>query len=389
MGDTLIGIEEKLEKLIEEGKLLKIRFVGSKLLPDEVGQVVKQLTTRHAIQSLQIIICEINPQDLSMFFNELHNTALVILKLINVGITNEHMKEMAASVFKRAESKSAGLRKIEFAFNDIGPTGIKALMDVYSSPVGKDVHLEQLFLGRNKIGDEGCLHIAGALSSIHGKTKILAIDLRMNGITDTGVQYLLPKLKESTLLYLDLSQNLLTLECIVELCEYLPYTGLVRLGLGGYAAGDILVEHLIKAIKASRLTSLDVSGNQITDKGGILIAKEIKRNIRFKNISMKNNLLTEDTAKALLKAIHAHVSMCFVDVSENHGIGDEKRKEIAAVLGSLHTPKTESLTAMCSVKYVSRICSSTTKLTLLPVDIIRKLKGFVDGKWKEEEEEEE
>ena len=133
---------------------------------------------------------------------------LSVLGLEYNGILGEGLKPLV----DKAE-RLHNLERIYLNNNDITRANTKHLSDF----IVKAPSLKSVQLSNNKLSDEGAALIGDA---IRGSSSILQLQLVQNGISSDGAKSIAASLRDammSTLLDLDLSSNLITMESIQEL----------------------------------------------------------------------------------------------------------------------------------------------------------------------------
>ncbi len=387
--DQVAAIQQALDKLSKIGnETKKLRMVGSALKYNEMDMIVRAIMQHNDLKSVEICMCDIEPIAQTLFFSSLHFYSLVMLQLVKIGLTDELLGQLTEGLIKSAEVKmntmssrlegerytGCDIKKLDLTYNrDVTAKGVKALCDMYFSPFADFISLESLLIGRCNIGDEGCFHLARILKSTKARENIKWLDLRLNVITDVGLKHLSCGLQGSAVEMLQLGHNKFTREGLIEFCDMLKGTKIKILGLNHCGVDDEVAERLVHVIPYSKVTQLVLDNNEITDKGGFLLSVMVKNCPTFELIDLRNNKLTDATAKAILAAVNTHVSMKCISLGENQGIDEGAIEKIYSKLSVLHTERAKTLTTLCSVKFIHRIVYRSL-LKMLPLDLIR----FVD-----------
>ncbi|EOD26952.1 hypothetical protein EMIHUDRAFT_236263 [Emiliania huxleyi CCMP1516] len=154
------------------------------------------------------------------------------------------------------EGAAPRLEKLDLNWNKIGDEGCKAL----AAALGKEgaaPRLETLYLGENKIGDEGCKALAAALGKEGAAPRLETLYLYRNEIGDEGCKALAAALgKEGA-------------------APRLETLSLHRNEIGDEGC-KALAAALGKEGAAPRLKELGLSGNQIGDEGCTALAAALK-----------------------------------------------------------------------------------------------------------------
>jgi hypothetical protein len=182
-----------------------------------------------------------------------HNTAIQVLDLLNCGLLDAGCK-----ILFEALKHNQTLRHLYLSANGITPVGLRSVRDFYST--GKS-QLQTLFLGCNRIGDQGAKIVAECLD--HDK-HLQTLNLPSSRIGAEGMKHLAEALiTHDKMRVLDLGYMRSTLD----------------LGELGNCVEDEGAAHLAAYVQKSKsLVSLNVTHNHITEKGMRAIAKAVKRN---------------------------------------------------------------------------------------------------------------
>ena len=108
-----------------------------------------------------------------------HNNTLQVLDLLNCGILDEGVAELCNGL-----AKNTALKHLYLSANGITPRGLLAIKDYYSR--GKS-ELVSLFLGCNRIGNEGAIVIADILKF---DSKLKRLNLASSRIGAEGMKCL-------------------------------------------------------------------------------------------------------------------------------------------------------------------------------------------------------
>jgi len=173
------------------------------------------------------------------------------LNLSGCGVPVESLRDLLLAIAKNVYMQNV---ELELANNGLGLEGAKSIISVIS----EGVNIEKLDLSDNDFGDEGMYILAEGLCFAPA-LKSLAVSRNMK---DKG--------SRSRSSAIEGLINLISSEC--------PLDTLILQGGKGYALGQELIP-LIDAIGTNdSITSLDISGNNIGNKGAMALAKAIQTN---------------------------------------------------------------------------------------------------------------
>ena len=173
-----------------------------------------------------------------------------------------HMADLCKTVIV----KDRKLEVLSAKMNNIGPKGAASIARL----IDKIDTLEQIRLNRNRISNDGALHIARAIVSSKKRSCLRMLRLSYNSIGDAGASALANAVRGSLLSSLQLSMNRITDVGAIELFKALPsMKSMKSLYLNGNAgitdlSCSVLAETLPLNLSV-RLVRLDDCG--ITFKG--------------------------------------------------------------------------------------------------------------------------
>ena len=218
---------------------------------------------------------------------------------------------------------SCALRVLQLGFNAIGPSGVRALVEVLTAG-GLD-GLEHLDLACNVLGPEGVAALAPLLERRPGLDDdegtdgegtdggreerrgggLYSLDLAVNNcVLDgerSGVRALMKALESNTTLrMLNLRGNDLTSEAAGDVAEMLlENNSLKQLNVGYNKILNDGAWELAEALSENTgLTGLDLQRNEISDEGGAHVAKLLEANGRIREVDMRSNMLSPKTVEA-------------------------------------------------------------------------------------------
>ena len=153
------------------------------------------------------------------------------------------------------------------------------------------VGCDELLLFGEKVGDEGAMEIAKALSS---DRSLKLLDLWSNGVGPRGAAALAEALAQNTVLQkLYLNENKLGAEGAASMAKAIASNrALTSLWLSRNGIGDAGAEALAEQLRnnrARRLEALDLWGNGITSRGGMLLAEALHSNRMLRTLELRDN----------------------------------------------------------------------------------------------------
>jgi len=173
-----------------------------------------------------------------------------------------------------------------------------------------------LTLSRNGLGSEGFIQLS---SFLNGNTRLQKLVVINNVIDDLSVAGSLSNalLNHVTLKNLALSKcglnNIPILEEILEGCKEMECLGIVNDNLG--SEGVSLIANFLRSNRTAIF--LQFHGNKITDDDALALATLPRENTNLRIIDLKNNDITEEGEKQLLKVLYDPTSMDSI-VNSNH-----------------------------------------------------------------------
>ena len=180
------------------------------------------------------------------------NTRIEVLDLLNCGLLDEGVRLLFESL-----AHNTTLKHLYLSANGISPTGLAHIASYLST--GKS-SLETLFLGGNRIGDEGARILSQGLT--HDK-KLVRLNLTSSRIGAQGMKHLAEALEgHPSLSVLDLGYMRATMD-LGELGNYIE------------DEGAFYLSKLIPSL--SKLVSLSITHNHLTHTGMRFVVDAIKK----------------------------------------------------------------------------------------------------------------
>lgn len=195
-----------------------------------------------------------------------------------------------------------------------------------------DAQLKELSLNGSCMGTKGALQLA---SSLRSNSNLTVLRIPMNFIGSDGLAHLLPILTAPNckLVELDLSDNDLSDEGCVLVAEILKFNrSLHTLKISDNEISDSGMSELIQALRFnSTLRNLNVSGNLVTDRAVIELCQVLPQS-SLKNLDLSSNHIADEGAVAVALMLSSSVTRLENVQLDNNRIGDSGASELRTVL---------------------------------------------------------
>ncbi|RNA15578.1 leucine rich repeat [Brachionus plicatilis] len=193
-----------------------------------------------------------------------YNSAISTLDLLNCGLLDSGVE-----ILMEALSANKTLKNLYLSANGISPLGLKSIKNHWTG------HLETLFLGANRIGDDGAKIVADILKT---DSKLSRLNMTSSRIGPEGMKYLAQSMQSnSSLLLLDL----------------------------GYMKASMDVGEL---------------GNFIQDEGAEYLAEMVRKNKSLLSLNVNNNHMTRIGIMKIRDAVRDNDSLIQLEFSLGHGL---------------------------------------------------------------------
>lgn len=183
-----------------------------------------------------------------------------------------------------------------------------------------------------RMGDSYIAALSNGLSHI----PLQKINVNNNRISDNGAKTLLEGLHPDFILEIDLSNNLVGLHCILQLCSMVthPDATLCILKLEGNRLGDTLAKALCEALlENTSLIELNLARNSISEIGSLAISKVIEVSDSLLKLDLHWNKIRSEGAKAIATALKYNTQLRVLDLSWN-ALSSPTLDNCAGILGS-------------------------------------------------------
>ena len=244
--------------------------------PRGVLRLAKALATNPSLRVLSIgfnMLGSAGAVAVTQAFATSKNSTLEALNLCSNGIGSD---EHAFPALCEAFSQCTSLTKIGLACNEIGPDGIRLLLDAFS----KLERLEVLDLFNTSMGDQGANHIA---QYVKANRTVRTINIGWNKLTSEGAVMVCSALESNDKLEsLRMSYNpAVGRKGAVAISSLLKSsTSIVSLDVRWNSLGDDGVMNILEALGTNRtLRDVMLGGNDLDPRTEALIAERLKKNV--------------------------------------------------------------------------------------------------------------
>ncbi|KAG2394242.1 hypothetical protein C9374_004006 [Naegleria lovaniensis] len=236
---------------------------------------------------------------------------LKILDLEDNNITKASMSHLSEYLLVASES----LQFLSLRKNQITDEGISCLTSSFKGQENIVLSLEEIDLSSNHISDEGLTFLT-SFAKYH--TPYLAtIKCFDNSITNINIlRSLINDEDKNYLRNIDLWKNSIQLEGLARFTTIATKITSLNLGCNSLSdKGVIVISKYLSFCKS--LKCLDLSGNDITDSGGFHMANALLVNQGLVMLNMSNNNMGEEACVKLLESIKNHATLCNFNLCRN------------------------------------------------------------------------
>eukprot|EP00546_Thalassionema_frauenfeldii_P003224 CAMPEP_0178937206 /NCGR_PEP_ID=MMETSP0786-20121207/25619_1 /TAXON_ID=186022 /ORGANISM="Thalassionema frauenfeldii, Strain CCMP 1798" /LENGTH=1357 /DNA_ID=CAMNT_0020615733 /DNA_START=46 /DNA_END=4119 /DNA_ORIENTATION=+ len=222
------------------------------------------------------------------------DVGLQVLHFASSSLTTEALHQLLIGLGPHCPVKELCL-----ASNNIGTSGISTLVDFLESKPKASSHpamqfLERLDLSNNQLGNEGTTRLTKAIKK---RVKNHFVDLRLssNGIGHEGIETMMNKLLQHSILSLSLDKNAIGDQGCQLVAASLPsMQTLSRLNLSFNQIGSLGVCTLFKAlVGCESITYLGLSGNIMKISGAIAMGFTLAQHPRLEELDLDNCCLSQ------------------------------------------------------------------------------------------------
>jgi len=176
--------------------------------------------------------------------------------------------------------------------------------------------LRKLHLSDNKITDNGITSLASSL--IKNRT-LQDLDISKNSVTNVGIIKLLEAIQiNKTLQILNISNPCISDECVEVICNvFKTNDAILNFSLSKNKLTREGSKDILRALKFNRtICFLDISKSNICDEGTSILSVCLQKNV-LKEVNVSENEISDRGAISLAHAIKSSFSLCRLDISSN------------------------------------------------------------------------
>lgn len=219
------------------------------------------------------------------------------LKVLHLGAALKDAESTAQ--FLHGLGPSCPVRELNLTSNNIGPDGIKLIVDFLEGkglPKKKQVmpFLDRLDLSNNILGNDGLTKLTRAITK---RSVIHLVELRLsnNAIGPGGVETMMNKLLQHNLVSLSLDKNAIGDQgCQLVAASLQGMPSIARLNLGFNQIGNRGVNSLMRSLVACESMSfLGLSGNIMKISGAVSLAFTLAQHPRLEELAVDNCCLSQ------------------------------------------------------------------------------------------------
>lgn len=244
-----------------------------------------------------------------------------------LNLSGNQMGNDALVALCNAAAAHRDLTKVDLTYNRVGGAGTKAMMRSMSRNP-----LCTFMLGGNQLGDEGVQNLCAAVIQYGGKGSQAVFALFNNDVSKGGAEAIGSVLEQNDFITdLNLSWNTLGYKGTEALCTRMmpPAKNVLRvLNLANNCLGDEGAEEVAKVIESNieTLTRVNVSHNEIKDRGGVALANAVAKNTYVTYILATHNELGDKAVEAFCDTIKSTKTLKVLDFKRNNFTDDQKQK---------------------------------------------------------------
>ena len=260
-----------IEAVVKENVLIEAKqgFVTDKMCPNNNALVIKVLNDKSYCATpffMNASSCNISDLEVAfMAFGLQYNTTLRKLHLCDNKITDNGVMALASSLIKNRTLQDLNISK-----NSVTNVGVIKLLD--SIQINKTLQI--LNISNLSISDESVEAICSVFKT---NDTLLNFSLSKSKISREGSKDILGALQfNSAICFLDISES--------SMCDE-----------AASILGDCLRNNILKEV--------NVSGNEISDKGTISLANAIKDNASLCKLNISSNMITSEGLVCFLDAV--------------------------------------------------------------------------------------
>jgi len=175
--------------------------------------------------------------------------------------------------------------------------------------------LQKLNICGSKVTDDG---IMALISSLMQNRTLHDLNISKNRVTNEGVIKLLNVIPiHGTVLILDISNLSISDESVEAICNVLKNNALLNFSLSDNNFSRIGSRNILSALQYnSSVCFFDISKSNVCDEGASILSQCLRNNV-LREVNISRNDISNKGAEALASSIKANVSLCKLDISSN------------------------------------------------------------------------
>ena len=282
----------------------------------------------------QVIQNNSDLKELVLSSNDLKSSGAIVLQalarssqLTSLDLSGNNMTEVVAEDLANVIKNNAGLRHLSLAGNYLKS---KALIILQA--LTENSQLVVLDLSGNNMNGEVVEHLANVIKNNSG---LQHLGLADNNINSKAVAVLQALKNNSQLVTLDLRRSGIIGEVAEDLARVIQNNSdLKELFLSSNdlkSSGAIVLQALARS---SELTSLDLSGNNMTEVVAEDLANVIKNNLGLQQLNLSDNNLSLSVV-VILRALREHKQLKILNLNRNNmteAVADDLADDLASVI---------------------------------------------------------
>lgn len=252
--------------------------------------------------------------------------------IMTIILMGNELSDDTLLAFSNAAACHRDLTRVDLSWNRVGPQGTKCLLRCFQRNP-----LCNFTLSANSIGDIGTAHLCDALIR-HGSRTWTTLNLFRNDISHRGAAAIGQLLSRTDMILdVNLRSNTLGARGVQELRGFLTSAGATitvrSLNLADNMIGDEGARDVAGIIEADlpHLLRLDISDNNFTDAGALIIARALRTNTRLLQVNCRENTFGAKSVAAVADLVRGTQSLKSLNLANCIESADQRRSVTLAV----------------------------------------------------------
>ena len=299
VGNCVIEVSENLSRFITKN--------STNLSTQEIYTIGVLLSNCTKLKVLDFSLSHMRAEDVIRIFKRSMKN-ISTLKTFDIYFTSDYNVDQAANSIAEVFANNTQLEKINISTSDIRPVGgIKIFSGMKNLQ-----NLIQLDVSLNDIADKDAYEDSESLVEKFVPIVSQISHLTTKPVTHTAVQYL------------------------ASVIDHNPK--LQQLDIGDLEIDSEQTIVIFKGMKnLTKLTILNISYSCITNNAAKFLATILSHNVSLQMLYLRSCSLQTEGAIEIFKAIRNHSCLIYLDISENHDIGDEAMDGLRAVCAAIQS----------------------------------------------------